>query len=220
MKNNIHAHISTVTPRINAPKIAIPKEGRIGKCPTCSDYFTFSEEGEIKSQNEVPTKCTICQQLKTVVVHLREGFSLCPPCVLGSRHMFNYECERCHLTQMIPHPMWTYQPSLEEYSSVTWACHLRCSDYTHWRIVPEDAQVIPLGHEPETWGQRDVWLAKVREISLQRRRERMVAAAQINIQNQSRMMTLNGYWIHISVVLMSALVYYWYKNGNVKWIFE
>lgn len=191
-------------------------ENKIGKCPTCSDYFTF-ENDEIKSQNEVPIQCTICKQLKTVVIELREGFSLCPPCVLGSRHMLNYECERCHMTQMIPHPMWSYQPSLEEYSRVTWACHLRCGDYTHWRIIPEDAQVIPQGHVPESWGQRELWLATVRELSLQRRRERMEASGvQTATNHNTNALGLIQFWINIFVVLVAS--YYLYTN--MKWIFE
>lgn len=189
-------------------------EGRIGKCPTCSDYFTF-EEGEIKTQSEVPTECSICKQMRTVVIHLQEGFALCPPCVLGSRHMFNYECERCHLTQMIPHPIWSYQPSLEAYSRVTWACHLRCGDYTHWRIVPEDAQRIPQGHVPESWGQRETWLATVRELSLQRRRELNGNIGGNALQSRFATTILGRFWIHILVILVA--IYIWHVNGS-KWI--
>uniref|UniRef100_A0A7S3Y176 ZZ-type domain-containing protein n=1 Tax=Heterosigma akashiwo TaxID=2829 RepID=A0A7S3Y176_HETAK len=91
--------------------------------------------------------CAMCMQEKEIV-----QYGLCAPCVLGSHHVLRYECDRCHGTQEIPHPMWTYQRTPEEYGGATWACHQGCADYTHWRIVADDVRLIPSGMAPESWG--------------------------------------------------------------------
>lgn len=193
-------------------------EGKIGKCPTCSDYFTF-ENGEIRSQHDVPVECTICKQFKTVVVQLREGFSLCPPCVLGSRHMFHYECDRCHLVQMIPHPMWSFQATPEAYSSVTWACHMRCGDYTHWRIVPEDALSIPQGHVPESWGQREAWLTTIRDLSLRRRRERLEEDRRRRAQ-QSYLLNDFMKSFRFGFELLIFFIIFYVMQAGFSWVFD
>jgi hypothetical protein len=88
---------------------------------------------------------------------------LCELCLLGSEYQFRYECERCHQVQSIPHPMWRYQPTAAAFGDTSWACHRRCGDYTHWRIVAEDVGRVPAQHAPEGWGMRETWLAAVRE---------------------------------------------------------
>lgn len=60
--------------------------------------------------------------------------------LLGLICISGYQCERCGGEQRILHPMWRYQRGPREFGSATWACHQGCSDYTKWRIVPEDAQ--------------------------------------------------------------------------------
>uniref|UniRef100_A0A6V1SUF4 ZZ-type domain-containing protein n=1 Tax=Heterosigma akashiwo TaxID=2829 RepID=A0A6V1SUF4_HETAK len=92
-------------------------------------------------------RCALCMQEKEIV-----QYGLCAPCVLGSHHVLRYECDRCHSTQEIPHPMWMYQPSPEEFGRATWACHQGCADYTYWRIVADDVKLIPSGMAPEIWG--------------------------------------------------------------------
>ena len=42
---------------------------------------------------------------------------------------------RCHGFQRIPHPMWRYQHGPSAFSSDTWACHIRCGSFTHWRVA-------------------------------------------------------------------------------------
>ena len=60
--------------------------------------------------------------------------------------VLGYECNRCHQIQPIPHPMYRSQRGPREYSNWSWACHRGCNDYTHWRIIPQDAsQVGPQG---------------------------------------------------------------------------
>jgi hypothetical protein len=58
--------------------------------------------------------------------------------------------------------MFRYQESPEAFSSVTWACHVACGDYTNWRVLPADASLIPPEHCPESWGRREAWLEQVR----------------------------------------------------------
>ena len=61
--------------------------------------------------------------------------------------------------------MWRYQENgPTSYGSVTWACHQRCGDYKTWRIVPEDAEAVPPEHCPDSWGRREEWLARIREV--------------------------------------------------------
>ena len=99
----------------------------IGRCPVCRAYFVM-REGLPVSQASVPRQCQMCRQVKEIADPNRE---LCSACLLGR---FRYECNRCHRTQMIPHPMWLYQPSPTTFTGATWACHVGCGDYTNWRI--------------------------------------------------------------------------------------
>jgi hypothetical protein len=133
---------------------------RIGKCPTCPSYFELVN-GQPVSQRNVPQTCRMCMQLKEIADPRRE---LCELCLLGSAYQFRYECDRCHRIQVIPHPMWRYQNTPTEFGTVTWACHQRCGDFTHWRILAVDAPLIPPEHAPASWGLRETWLAGVREI--------------------------------------------------------
>ena len=88
---------------------------------------------------------------------------VCDACTMGSRHRLRYECRGCGGAQMIPHPMWRYQPSPAAFGDVSWACHVRCGDYTKWRVLPSDLPRVPLADAPESWGVRDEWLAGVRQ---------------------------------------------------------
>lgn len=139
-------------------------QNTIGKCPTCSSLFRITE-GKPESIADNVLQCTSCRQLRQIA---DPQHRLCAACVIGIRYIFHYECIRCHGTQQIPHPMWNYQPTPNEFGTATWACR-RCGDYTHWRIIDRDAANIPPEHTPESWGQRDVWLEAVRVQSLARR---------------------------------------------------
>jgi hypothetical protein len=78
------------------------------------------------------------------------------------RHLIaSYPIQSSQATQRIPHPMWRYQPSAATFGNVTWACQ-RCGDYTNWRVHPDDADGVPLGDAPESWGVRERWLEDVR----------------------------------------------------------
>eukprot|EP00117_Sycon_ciliatum_P010202 scpid97984/ scgid12194/ len=96
--------------------------------------------------------CGCCGQPRPVV---RDGF--CQPCLEGMAMPMKYECDRCHREQRIPHPMWRYQGKADEFTGATWACHVGCGDYTHWKIVSADLLKIP-GNGPESWGPRESWL--------------------------------------------------------------
>ncbi|KAJ1379916.1 hypothetical protein B484DRAFT_311880, partial [Ochromonadaceae sp. CCMP2298] len=130
--------------------------GNTGRCPTCRSFFII-EEGAV--QNFLPTgTCRMCQQGGKVLVDR----NFCDACALGDRYAFAYQCSRCTRVQVIPHPVWRYQPSPTAYGASSWACHVGCGDYTHWRIVPDDVVRIPAQEVPESWGQRDEWLELIR----------------------------------------------------------
>lgn len=138
-------------------------DGRIGKCPTCSSPYKI-ENGVVVQSLTTEGICSMCLQMKCIVDMDR---SFCDACLLGSNYRFKYECDRCHLIQTIPHPMWRYQETPDTFGAVTWACHRRCGDYTHWKIVAEDVTKIPHQLCPESWGMREEWLAAVRNQRLQ-----------------------------------------------------
>eukprot|EP00457_Paulinella_chromatophora_P011355 gb/GEZN01011489.1/.p1 GENE.gb/GEZN01011489.1/~~gb/GEZN01011489.1/.p1 ORF type:complete len:260 (-),score=52.13 gb/GEZN01011489.1/:374-1057(-) len=132
-------------------------DGRLGRCPSCSKLFTFEGGAVVSSQHQAT--CRMCQQTKVIA---DAQYMLCELCVLGSRFCFRYECDSCHRTQRIPHPMWRYQNTTSQFGTATWACHQRCGTYTHWRVLAEDASRIPAEHCPVGWGRREEWLAEVR----------------------------------------------------------
>ncbi|EOD04202.1 hypothetical protein EMIHUDRAFT_221283 [Emiliania huxleyi CCMP1516] len=88
--------------------------------------------GAIEEADAVDT-CTLCQQ----------------------RHTLRYECEQCRRFQRIPHPMYRYQPTPQQFGDVS-------------RVHPEDVLAVPADDAPEGWGMREAWFDAVRE---QRRRE-------------------------------------------------
>ena len=110
-------------------------QGRIGRCPGCSTYFSFLN-GEVVPASEHNEQCQLCRQMKSIA---DLGRMLCDQCLLGSSFCFRYECSRCHGLQRIPHPMWKYQVDAISFGTNSWACHLGCHDYTMWRVISEDA---------------------------------------------------------------------------------
>jgi hypothetical protein len=131
----------------------------IGRCPSCSVYFSMPDQHTVQLMASIPMQCRMCLQMKDITDPSRQ---LCSACMLGSEFAFHYECNRCHRLQMIPHPMWLYQPSPTEYGTASWACHGGCDDYTFWRIRPEDLHRVPADHTPESWGLRGDWLGRIR----------------------------------------------------------
>mmetsp|Transcript_114213 Transcript_114213/g.363023 ORF Transcript_114213/g.363023 Transcript_114213/m.363023 type:complete len:221 (-) Transcript_114213:226-888(-) len=143
--------------------IEIICEQGVGLCPNCRQYISIDYQGRV-SIIEKQDKCRICCQTRVIV-----GRGMCDACLLGSRFSFQYECNRCHRFQRIPHPMWRYQPSPNDFGTASWACQAGCGDYTMWRISATDAPNVPDSDCPEGWGRKDQWLAAVREQRLQER---------------------------------------------------
>ncbi|EEH57116.1 uncharacterized protein MICPUCDRAFT_47417 [Micromonas pusilla CCMP1545] len=134
--------------------------GGVGRCPKCRALVRRSNDGArgVFVGAELHGTCRMCLQSRTIVDVER---NVCDACELGARHALWYECRACAATQRIPHPMWRYQPSAATFGNVTWACQ-RCGDYTNWRVHPDDADGVPLGDAPESWGVRERWLEDVR----------------------------------------------------------
>jgi len=137
-------------------------KSKVGRCPSCRKHISIHPTtGEISIAERMGTCRMCCQPNKNIVDFNRQ---LCDKCLYGTTHVYRYECDRCHQFQKIPHPMWQYQATPEQYGTATWACHMACGDYTHWRIHAEDAERVPDDACPESWGRRDAWLARVREL--------------------------------------------------------
>mmetsp|Transcript_32824 Transcript_32824/g.54018 ORF Transcript_32824/g.54018 Transcript_32824/m.54018 type:complete len:218 (+) Transcript_32824:62-715(+) len=149
-------------------------DGGYGKCPKCR--HTISMVNGTVTVAEPRGQCRMCRQGGKIIVD--QG--LCEACLLGSRYVFNYECDRCHRTQRIPHPMWRYQETPDSFGGATWACHRGCGSYTHWRILPDDLLRVPVQERPASWGNEE-WFARIREM---RRRGSAVTGSQ-NRRSQS-----------------------------------
>uniref|UniRef100_A0A7S4RWF0 RING-type domain-containing protein n=1 Tax=Alexandrium monilatum TaxID=311494 RepID=A0A7S4RWF0_9DINO len=135
--------------------------GGTGKCPKCRKHIVI-KNGAVALNTE-QMRCIMCRQMRIITEN-----RMCDACNVGCRRPLLYECERCHRRQRIPHPMYRYQPSPQEYCNSSWACHQGCGDYTRWRVVPEDVQHVPPQDAPESWGLLESQLVRVRE---QRQRE-------------------------------------------------
>ena len=142
----------------------------IGRCPTCRSKFMFDLATD-NVTNDVPKikgRCGMCCQ----VIDIEER-GLCSACLLGETHAFRYQCDGCHRIQSIPHPMWRYQNKPDVSGGATWACHQGCNDYTHWKILAEDADRIPDNECPESWGRREAWLEQIARLVRQDRARRV-----------------------------------------------
>uniref|UniRef100_A0A7S3Y180 PB1 domain-containing protein n=2 Tax=Heterosigma akashiwo TaxID=2829 RepID=A0A7S3Y180_HETAK len=124
------------------------KRARASGATTLCGSVPEPKPGSCAVTQKGPNHCAMCKQKKLIV----QEDGLCAPCVLGRAHCLRYECDKCQGIQKIPHPMWKYQPTQEEYGGPTWACHQGCAAYTHWRIVADDVMLIPSGMAPESWG--------------------------------------------------------------------
>mmetsp|Transcript_24001 Transcript_24001/g.31877 ORF Transcript_24001/g.31877 Transcript_24001/m.31877 type:complete len:189 (+) Transcript_24001:117-683(+) len=125
----------------------------VGVCPICKAFIQVTADQSVIISEE-KRRCGMCCQKKSAsCFNSREG-SICSICELGRQNPARYECDRCHQVQRIPHPMYRYQPTPTEFGGATWACHQRCGDYTHWRIIPEDISRVPVDDTPEGWGGR------------------------------------------------------------------
>ena len=142
--------------------------GGVGRCPTCRGFIKKAGAPGTFTVADRVERCAMCQQDRTIVGEVR-GAPVCDACLLGVRLPLRYECERCHRNQRIPHPMYRYQQTAQEFGNNTWACRVGCGDFTHWRIIEADADKVPDEDAPPGWGRREDWLARIRE---QRRLER------------------------------------------------
>ena len=133
-------------------------DGALGKCPKCRKAVQVANGQVVVAAALRRGKCRMCNQGNKEIVEAGK----CDACLFGSRYVLGYECDRCHRTQRIPHPMWRHCASPDGFSTATWACHQGCGDYTHWRVIPGDVPRVPAQDRPESWG-TDEWLRAVRE---------------------------------------------------------
>lgn len=152
--------------------------GGVGRCPRCRAWIGV--EGAAVVPRERQDQCRVCRQMRVIVDGDR---IVCGACTLGLRFPLRYECDACHSIQRIGHPMWRYQTSGPgEFGTSTWACHRRCRTFTHWRIVPEDVARVPDGDAPDSWGQREGWLQRIRDY---RRSQRDATAADADVADDT-----------------------------------
>ena len=123
----------------------------IGKCPRCSSYIKVLEGKVWKSdppKENLFIRCRLCNQ-KRAPSNANPQF--CNACFLGLQNPLRYECQRCHHLQVIHHPMYRYQASPSAFGTATWACHQRCGEFTHWRILSQDVDKVPFNDVPDSW---------------------------------------------------------------------
>jgi hypothetical protein len=128
----------------------------IGKCPTCRKEYQLQLDNDgnfigMLSGSEIPKimgTCMYCRQHRELGSQSRK----CEKCELGSQYNFAYQCNTCQGIQRIPHPMWIYQASPNDFSGASWFCHQGCSEFTHWKLVDSELGKIPHAHIPEGEG--------------------------------------------------------------------
>merc|ERR1711862_391690 len=115
----------------------------VGPCPICKGNYKI-ENGKVDIF-KVMGECKMC--MGGHYLHLvKNGY--CAACLDGMENTYKYECHKCHEKQRIPHPMYKYQANKDSYSGATWACHVGCGTYTHWKLVQEYVDNLPLAKWP------------------------------------------------------------------------
>jgi hypothetical protein len=138
---------------------------RIGRCPRCRVWIVVktpqsTDDFELEiTAVAAAGQCLVCNQVKD---HLVEDESVCDACFIGRRLPFLYECQQCHVTQRIPHPMYRYQDKPDQFGNVSWACQGRCVTFTNWRIRADQLSLIPVGDAPDAWGEDFMETARIR----------------------------------------------------------
>jgi hypothetical protein len=142
---------------------------RVGRCPRCLSWIKvyIPEPAERNVVNvekvDVSGQCLICNQHKEFLV---DNDNVCDSCFLGRRQPLRYECQQCHGVQKIPHPMYRYQKTRDQFGNATWACQGKCGRFTKWKIQPEEVHRIPLGDAPKSWGSDYIKVARDRVLVL------------------------------------------------------
>lgn len=124
---------------------------RVGRCPRCQAWISVrAPDGDAPLNLDISKVAGegICQECNQTKRFLVDDGTVCDACFLGRRAPLLYECEQCHGTQRIPHPMYRYQASPDEYGKKTWSCEGSCQAFTHWRIRPDQIVHIPIGDSP------------------------------------------------------------------------
>lgn len=146
---------------------------RVGRCPHCRSWIRVEPPASaavstalvMRSISNQGGPCGVCGRHKRCLLEPE----LCDACFIGRRQPLLYECEQCHLTQRIPHPMYRYQAQPNAFGNVTWNCEGSCGNFTHWRLLEDQVSLVPVGDEPTSWGLDYRQSAKARV--LQTRRE-------------------------------------------------
>lgn len=133
------------------------------KCPRCNQaYIQINPKTKTVIQvAAIIGNCRICLQQHELTSNCQK---FCAACEIGISNQLRYECSSCHGHQRIPHPMYRYQPSPDEFGTATWACHLGCRTYSHWKIAPEDVPHVPINDAPESWGLRQQRIEAIRQL--------------------------------------------------------
>merc|ERR1711864_63647 len=110
----------------------------VGSCPTCPTMFRINPDNTLVQFTRLG-ECRRCRGNHTKELDRNR---MCRDCKLGESHPLDYICQKCGNTQTIFHPMWRYQVTPNQFTTDTWACQ-QCDDYTRWKIVEEQVEVIP-----------------------------------------------------------------------------
>jgi hypothetical protein len=103
--------------------------------------------------------CPVCSQAKLLTHRAQRhlpphggvvDMPVCYLCYVGTHVVLRYECDRARHIQLIPHPMFTYQPTPARFSEDTWVCG-GCQDQTKWRALPADVARLGPDLIPPRW---------------------------------------------------------------------
>ena len=106
--------------------------------------------------------------------------------------------------------MWRYQAKPTSFGTTPWACQT-CGDYTCWRVVAADADLVPHSDAPESWGRRGQWLEDIR-----RPRNEVVdqvAELELDFFDITSFITRKIMW------LVAILAVFYYLRDVVSWLY-
>jgi hypothetical protein len=147
---------------------------RAGRCPCCRSWIVVrAPDGNSPLNLDISTvaaagTCKECNQSNKCLV---DDGDVCDACFLGHRNPLLYECDQCHGTQRIPHPMYRYQQTPGDFGKKTWSCEGPCQTFTHWRIRHDQIIQVPIGDSP--WRENS-WITSARQRIEKARRELQV----------------------------------------------
>jgi hypothetical protein len=137
---------------------------RVGRCLRCRSWLSIQTHHSLNvitsiRKLDVGGQCETCLQSKDTLVE--HDPPTCDACFLSKISSLSYECEECHQTQNIAHPLYRCQPVSSSFGNEMWPCD-RCQKSSHWRIGTDQLALIPANDIPLDWEEDFLEVARVR----------------------------------------------------------